>query len=141
MNWLFLTIHKQLEAHDVDVSNLSKELGVIFVEQADMVGLNTNYRGKHYATDVLSFPMDGEVLGEIVLCPEVITKQAIEHELHPCEELAYLFLHGILHLLGFDHEQDTQRAEEMFAIQDKVFDILTSGDIVDKFAKSLSSPV
>lgn len=138
MNWLFTAIREHLEALSVNVKGLDKELGVVFVEHQDMLSLNTNFRGKHYATDVLSFAMDGEVLGEIVLCPDVIVKQAEDHDLHESQELAYLFLHGILHLLGFDHEEDAQRAAEMFNIQDKVFDILLSEDIVEIFSKSLS---
>lgn len=133
MHWLFERIYRELRAMHLDVDGLKKELGAVFVEEEDMLGLNTNYRGKHYVTDVLSFAMDGEVLGEIVLCPNVIIKQALEHELHESEELAYLFLHGILHLLGFDHEVDVAAAEEMFAIQDKVFENLQSGDIVKSF--------
>lgn len=135
MHWLFESIYQQLKSMHLDAEPLNKELGVVFVDDEDMVGLNTNFRGKHYVTDVLSFSMDGEVLGEVVLCPGVITKQAVEHELHEAEELAYLFLHGILHLLGFDHEQDIKAAEEMFAIQDKVFEILQSQDIVGRFIK------
>ena len=137
MTWLFSTLRDHLESLGVNTEGLDKELGVVFVEHQDMLALNTTYRGKHYATDVLSFAMDGGVLGEIVLCPDVIVKQAEEHDLHQAEELAYLFLHGILHLLGFDHEQDTQRAAEMFHIQDKVFDLLLSEDIVEIFSKSL----
>ena len=136
---LFERIYLHLRDMHLDVDGLKKELGVIFVDDADMMGLNTNYRGKHYLTDVLSFPMEGEVLGEIIMCPSVIVKQAIEHELHESEELAYLFLHGILHLLGFDHEQEVAAAEEMFAIQDKVFEILQSEDIVGSFTKAKQS--
>lgn len=133
MHWLFERIYRELKSMHLDVDALKKELGVVFVDDEDMQGLNTNYRGKHYVTDVLSFPMDGEVLGEIIMCPNVIVKQAEEHELHESEELGYLFLHGILHLLGFDHEKDVAGAEEMFAIQDKVFEILQAEDIVEKF--------
>ncbi len=133
MQWLYERIYRDLNSLHLDVDGLKKELGVVFVEEEDMLGLNTNYRGKHYVTDVLSFAMDGDVLGEIVLCPNVIIKQAEEHELHESEELAYLFLHGILHLLGFDHEVDVTAAEEMFAIQDKVFENLQSVDIVSSF--------
>lgn len=135
MHLVYDLIYRELSAMHLDVDGLKKELGVVFVEEEDMVGLNTNYRGKHYVTDVLSFAMDGEVLGEIVLCPNVVIKQALEHELHESEELAYLFLHGILHLLGFDHEVDVTAAEEMFAIQDKVFENLQAADIVSSFQK------
>jgi probable rRNA maturation factor len=131
--WLFDQIREQLSLEKVDIAPLERELGVVFVEEDDMRVLNSSYRRKHYATDVLSFPMEMPVLGEIVLCPEVIVKQAVEHELHFSEEFAYLFLHGVLHLLGYDHEQDVTDAEKMFAIQDKVFENLQAEDIVEKF--------
>lgn len=138
MHWLFERIYNELKSMHLDVEDLQKELGVVFVDDEDMRGLNTNYRGKHYVTDVLSFPMEGGVMGEIILCPNVIVKQAAEHELHESEELTYLFLHGILHLMGFDHEKDVASAEEMFTIQDKVFEILQSEDIVSTFKRFLN---
>lgn len=135
MHWLFERIYNHLKAMRLDVEDLTKDMGAVLVDEEDMMGLNNTYRGKHYVTDVLSFPMDGGVLGEVILCPSVIVKQAVEHELHESEELTYLFLHGILHLMGFDHEKDVASAEEMFTIQDKVFDILVSEDIVGTFKK------
>ncbi|MCB9073072.1 MAG: rRNA maturation RNase YbeY [Bdellovibrionaceae bacterium] len=131
--WLFDQLKKHLLDAKVETLALEQELGVILVEEDDMRALNLNYRGRHYATDVLSFAMEAPVLGEIVLCPDVIVKQAVEHELHPSQEFTYLFLHGVLHLLGYDHEKDVADAEEMFAIQDKVFENLMAEDIVEKF--------
>ncbi len=84
--------------------------------------LNKTFRGKDYATDVLSFDAtDPESLGELVLCPEVIQRQAKEHELSDFAEYAYMVLHGILHLLGYDHEKDDKAAREMYRLQDKIF--------------------
>jgi probable rRNA maturation factor len=74
--------------------------------------LNRRYRHKNYVTDVLSFSY-GEVLvdkrlflGEIVIAPEVAFTQAVRYGVCPHKELRQLFVHGILHLLGYDHETD-----------------------------------
>jgi probable rRNA maturation factor len=74
--------------------------------------LSRRYRHKNYATDVLSFSY-GEVmvdkrlfLGEIVIAPEVAFNQAVRYGVSPHKELRQLVIHGILHLLGYDHETD-----------------------------------
>jgi len=83
-----------------------------------MKKLNHAWRKKNYATDVLSFPAP-EVffelgnLGELVICLPVMKKQAREHK-HPLEqELDVLLVHGILHLMGFDHELGPKEAKLM----------------------------
>ncbi|HVK60004.1 MAG TPA: rRNA maturation RNase YbeY [Bdellovibrionales bacterium] len=98
------------------------ELVIAFINADEMKKMNKQFRGKNYATDVLSFESDEPgVLGELVICPQVIVKQAAEHGLKNRHELGYMVLHGILHLLGFDHEQSKREAERMFAIQDGLF--------------------
>lgn len=95
---------------------------LIFVSAPEMKKLNRTFRSKAYATDVLSFPSpDAEDLGELVLCPQVIARQAREHGLSFREELAYMVLHGVLHLLGFEHEGVRDRGRAMFQIQDDIF--------------------
>ena len=71
---------------------------------------------------MLSFVSDqpGQ-LGELVLCPEVVQRQADEHGLSFRKEAAYLVLHGVLHLLGYEHEAGGPQADEMYALQDKIF--------------------
>jgi probable rRNA maturation factor len=110
-----------------------RELVVAFVSTKEARRLNKTYRGKDYATDVLSF--DGsesgdesgdESLGELVICPEVISRQAREHGLLVREELGYMVLHGVLHLLGFDHERGKAEATRMFELQDRLFEQLLS---------------
>jgi probable rRNA maturation factor len=92
-----------------------------------MKKLNQQFRGRDYATDVLSFEGQGlsddggAVLGELVLCMPVIKRQAKEHGLSLNEELGYMVLHGILHLLGFDHERTRAEAARMFKVQDEIF--------------------
>jgi probable rRNA maturation factor len=77
-----------------------------------MRSLNRRYRGEDYATDVLSFPYSGEsqdgkpFLGEIVISPEAAWDQARRWNTTPQREVRRLMIHGILHLLGYDHEID-----------------------------------
>jgi probable rRNA maturation factor len=105
-----------------DKSMTKKELTVVFLDPKEAKGMNRQFRGKDYATDVLSFAsLSPESLGELVLCPQVLVKQAKEHGLKNREELGYMLLHGILHLLGYDHETSEKDAEKMFGIQDEVF--------------------
>jgi probable rRNA maturation factor len=86
-------------------------LTVVFLNVAEAKKMNQQFRKKNYATDVLSFAaMEPGALGELVLCPQVLQCQAKEHKLSYKQELGYMLLHGILHLLGYDHE--TSSADE-----------------------------
>lgn len=99
-----------------------KSLNIIFLDQAKAKKLNLAFRKKDYATDILSFePLDIDELGELVICPQVIKRQAKEHQLSQNEELGYMLIHGCLHLLGYDHEQSVLEAKKMFRLQDKIF--------------------
>lgn len=101
------------------------ELALVFLEKKPAQKINKEFRGKDYATDVLSFEsMDSTSLGELVMCPEVLKRQAKEHGLTFQKELGYMLLHGVLHLLGYDHETNEKDAKEMFDLQDSVFDKL-----------------
>jgi probable rRNA maturation factor len=107
--------------------NLKSEFTIVFVDQKEMRKLNKTYRGKNYATDVLSFDGDSESsFGELVISPQVIKRQAKEHGLSLQHELGYMVLHGMLHLLGFEHEGSKREANRMFALQDKLFERLCS---------------
>ncbi len=77
--------------------------------------LNRDYRGKDYATNVLTFPLNDEpLLGDIVLCAPVVAKEAAEQQKPLEAHYAHLTIHGILHLQGYDHETE-QDAEVMEA--------------------------
>lgn len=103
----------------------AKELTLVFLDQGPARRLNRQFRRKNYATDVLSFEgLDKQSLGELVLCPEVLRRQARENRHAYKYELGYMVLHGILHLLGYDHETSSVEAEKMFALQDQLFDKL-----------------
>lgn len=87
---------------------------VAFVTEEAMAGLNIRYRGLKGATDVLSFPEAGAAsewpagpeLGEVVVCPAVVARYAAEDGLDSRGQLGWTLIHGLLHLLGYDHEVD-----------------------------------
>lgn len=98
-----------------------KELVIVFVNPPEMKRLNLLYRGKNYATDVLSFETaDEDSLGELVLCWPTIKSQSERTGLSPRGELGYMIVHGVLHLLGYDHG-DRESEAHMFALQDQIY--------------------
>ncbi len=100
-----------------------KELSVVFVTHKQMQKLNKDFRSKDKVTDILSFSGFGENdLGELVLCGDLVKKQAMELDLKTNEELGYLLIHGVLHLLGYDHEKDPNEARIMLDLQDDIFE-------------------
>ena len=100
------------------------ELSIALVDIEEMTELNGEYRGKEGPTDVLSFecdelcdvidPDEPIMLGDVVIAPEVAEAQAAEYGHTVEEELNLLLVHGVLHLLGYDHEDDAD-AEVMQA--------------------------
>ena len=103
--------------------NEGVEVGVTFLDDAAIQELNRDYRGKDRPTDVLSFALnegeepeivdapEEELLGDILISLETTARQAEEYG-HTLErELAYLTVHGMLHLLGYDHEEPADQAE------------------------------
>lgn len=108
----------------------SGELGVSLVSVPEMELLNSQHMGRTGSTDVLSFPLDiaadevGEVpllLGDVIICPEVAGRQARERASTLTHELCLLLIHGILHIAGYDHEND---AGEMDKLQDELLEEL-----------------
>lgn len=116
------------------------ELSVLLVDVAYMTDLNHRWMGGDGPTDVLAFPMDevaGGVdhgptapgadpsepgmLGDIVLCPEVAAKQAATAGHTADDELQLLTVHGVLHILGYDHAEPEEE-REMFALQNRLLE-------------------
>ena len=101
------------------------ELSIVLCNDAFIRPLNRDYRGKDYATDVLSFSQqEGEgfespMLGDVIISLEKTQSQSKEHGKTFAEEFALLLVHGILHLLGYDHEED-QEAEDMEAKEKEI---------------------
>lgn len=109
-------------------SKLQKEIVVVFLSTTRAKALNLQFRKKDYATDVLSFhSSDPECLGELVMCSEVLERQAKENGHSFKWEVTYMFIHGVLHLLGFDHEKNSREAQKMFRLQDNFFTYLKPG--------------
>lgn len=133
LKWLLGIIARHLSKTSRHRLDLKKQVGVVLVDEKNMIALNKKFRKKNKVTDVLSFLGEGPFLGDIVLCVPQIKKQALEHELQVCEEFSYLLLHGLLHLLGYDHEESEAEAKKMFRIQDKLFADLQDRDILRAF--------
>jgi len=92
------------------------ELSVSFVNEAEMADLHVRYMDEEGPTDVLSFAQDEDgLLGDVVICPAVAARNDLAH---PDAELRLLLVHGILHLLGHDHEADEEKAR-MWALQER----------------------
>ena len=117
------------------------ELAIVLVDEAAMEQLHLQWMGEPGPTDVLSFPMDelrpgrdGEtsaegILGDIVLCPTVAAAQAETAGHSVMAELSMLTIHGLLHLLGYDHAEPDEE-KEMFGLQ---------ADILQKYSEKAAS--
>lgn len=104
------------------------EVTILFVNEEAMEALHEQWLGLPGPTDVLSFPMDElrpgtpaqptttGILGDVVICPQVAARQAVEAGHTAIEEMLLLETHGLLHLLGFDHADEEEEAV-MFSLQ------------------------
>ena len=125
-----------LEGEGIGPSSAS--ISVSFVDKKEIRRLNKEYRGVDKATDVLSFPAfeagaipaeeeldeDGELaLGDVVICEEVCRAQAEEYGHSEEREVIYLFVHSVLHLLGYDHENEDDK-QDMRAREEAVMELL-----------------
>ncbi len=116
------------------------EVSLLFVDEVTIASLNERFLHKEGPTDVLSFPIEDEadrsgrspdeggtgpgsieadtgrllLLGDVVICPAVAARNAVEHDVTLDDEIALLVVHGILHLLGMDHEvhEEAERMEQ-----------------------------
>ncbi len=107
------------------------DLSVLLVDEPTMTKYHEKFMGLPGPTDVLSFPMDelrvpkeGDepplgLLGDIVLCPTIIASQAAENGRTVEDETEYLLIHGLLHLLGYDHAAPEEKAT-MFGLNDRI---------------------
>jgi probable rRNA maturation factor len=97
------------------------ELSVSFVDETEMTGLHIRYMNEEGPTDVLAFPLDEvddrgvRLLGDVIVAPAVAARNNPDD---PAGEVRLLLVHGILHVLGYDHEEDEERAE-MWARQER----------------------
>jgi probable rRNA maturation factor len=117
------------------------EVSLLFVDEASIAALNERFMGHSGPTDVLAFPVEDDplptgrspdmggtgpgadvadeplmLLGDVVVCPAVAARNAVDHESTYEDEMALLVVHGLLHLLGMDHQVDAE-AERMEALE------------------------
>lgn len=101
------------------------ELAIRIVDADEGRALNRDYRGKDYATNVLSFPAELPpgvqlpLIGDLAICAPVVLREAAEQGKLPRDHWAHLTVHGVLHLLGYDHLVDAE-AEAMEALETRI---------------------
>ncbi len=90
------------------------EVTIRIVDEQEGTELNGRYRGRHYATNVLSFPFEAPpgitvpLLGDLVICAPVVAREAQEQHKSSFAHWAHMVIHGMLHLQGYDHEEEAQ---------------------------------
>lgn len=131
--------------------SIDAELSIVLVDDPEMRELNARYRDKNRPTDVLAFSMregalcpkpkaerrrsragardfHGELLGDVVISVDTAARQAAERGVSVAAEVRVLLTHGILHLLGYDHERSAVDARRMFALQRRLVQLLDRED-------------
>ncbi len=121
LSFIVSDLKKKRLRHRAKLS-LKTEIIFVFLRPLAMKKINHQYRGKNKSTDVLSFTSeDKSTLGELLFCNTVLRKQAKQQH-HSFElELTCMMIHGILHLLGYDHEISDSEHALMFRIQNSCF--------------------
>ncbi|GAB2788308.1 rRNA maturation RNase YbeY [Dyella kyungheensis] len=101
------------------------ELSIRIVDAKEGRTLNRDYRGKDYATNVLSFPVELPpginlpLIGDLVICAPVVAREALEQGKPSRHHWAHMTVHGVLHLIGYDHIDDKE-AEQMEALETRI---------------------
>lgn len=98
-----------------------KEISLLFVDDDSIREINKEYLSRDYSTNVISFSLNEgdfgdinpDLLGDIIISVETALRDALKAEIKFEEELDYLIIHGILHLLGYDHERSETEAKRM----------------------------
>ncbi|MFZ7143390.1 rRNA maturation RNase YbeY [Avibacterium avium] len=117
----------------VQAENLQPEITIRVVDEAESQSLNATYRGKDYPTNVLSFPFECPeevelpLLGDLVICRQVVEREAQEQGKPLMAHWAHMVVHGCLHLLGYDHIEDAE-AEEMESLETEIMQDLGFAD-------------
>ena len=126
-SYLDKVIKRTMELEKVSRATFS----IVFVDNLKIQELNKNYRGIDRVTDVISFAFEDNdnmsynnmrILGEIYICIPRMIEQAKEYGHSETRELAFLTVHGLLHLLGYDH-MTKEDEEVMFALQEEVLEV------------------
>ena len=127
----YFKIVKKVLKTGLNILNIKKcEFNIIVVNNDYIHNLNKNYRGIDKETDVISFALEDDktfnfqnrILGDIYISIDKVYSQALEYNHSNTREFVFLAVHGMLHLLGYDH-QDKDSEKEMFSLQDKILEI------------------
>lgn len=117
-------------AHEAQTEDFPEtEITIRIVDEAESHELNLTYRGKDKPTNVLSFPFEVPegielpLLGDLIICRQVVEKEAQEQQISLESHWAHLAIHGTLHLLGYDHIEDAE-AEEMEGLETEIMQSL-----------------
>lgn len=107
------------ELADTEIGSLN----ILLTDDAEITSINKQFRNKEESTDILSFGygLEEEPIGDIVISLERISEQSQEFGNSFEEELLYITIHGVLHVLGYNHEGDDTEDEEIFLLQKKYF--------------------
>lgn len=122
IQWIALALEE-------DYTDELAEITIRIVESSESQALNLEYRGKDKPTNVLSFPFEAppgvpiNLLGDLVICKEVMEREASEQNKEVAHHWAHLCIHGCLHLLGYDHIEDDE-AQIMESLEIKLLDRL-----------------
>lgn len=126
-------VHKALAVEAKTDDFPESEITIRIVDEAESHELNLTYRGKDKPTNVLSFPfevpegIEMPLLGDLIICRQVMEKEAEEQGISLESHWAHLAIHGTLHLLGYDHLTD-EEAEEMESLETEIMIALRYGD-------------
>lgn len=126
-------VYAALSYPAINYQQAEAELTVRLVSSQEITQLNQQYRGKHAATNVLSFPadipahIDLPLLGDLVVCPAVVNREAREQGKQTTAHWAHMLIHGTLHLLGYDHIAE-QQAELMEGLETDILRTLKFPD-------------
>lgn len=131
---LYTRYYDEILSSATSVLNLDRNyaLSAIFVNDEEIHAINRDYRGIDRPTDVISFAsmddaeefeweMDEIELGDIFINVDAVKRQAVEYGHSELREASFLFTHGVLHLLGYDH-MEPEEEKEMFELQDRILD-------------------
>ena len=125
----------QATLRELGFNNIDSELSLVFTNDADIREINAKWRHIDKPTNVLSFPAfalqpgqePGEILGDIVIARETVAREAVEEHKSFDDHLSHLVVHGLLHLMGYDHQNDDE-AEQMETLERKILASLGISD-------------
>ena len=119
--------------YEESISKLGRcSFNLVFLTKAEIQDMNKRFAGKDKPTNVLSFPSSEDLteesfLGDIAICSELIAEEAISQGKETQDHLIHIFVHGVLHLLGFDHEEHSS-AEQMESLEIRILEKIGVAD-------------